>query len=289
MKKRYIMVSIVLIFSLMISACGNAANNEGESNKEIEMGMVNWIDNISVANLWKVLLEEKGYTVNLKELDKAAMWTGLSQGDVDLSAQVWLPQTDKVLYEKYKDEIDFGDKWYEGTRLGLVVPAYMKDINSIEDLPSSKDELGSEIVGIDPGSSLMQLTEDVVKQYNLSDYTLVEASESAMLVELKKAYEKQEPIVVTLWNPHWIFAEMDLKYLEDPNKMYGDPDNIQFMTRKDFASDHQEIVDWMNTWEMNDDQLSSLIKYVDEASNPEDGAKKWIDENRELVDSWMIK
>jgi glycine betaine/proline transport system substrate-binding protein len=44
---------------------------------------------------------------------------------------------------------------------------------------------------------------------------------------------------------------------------------------------------------LNNKQLNSLIKYVQEESLPQEpdafekGAKKWMDKNRGLVDSWI--
>ncbi|WP_170289338.1 glycine betaine ABC transporter substrate-binding protein [Metabacillus lacus] len=292
MKKPFFILSLIL--TLFLAACGNGNNNEGsgegeEQNKKVSMAMMSWIDNISTAYLWKEILEQEGYEVEMLELDKAAMWTGLSRGDIDLSSQAWLPLSDQSLYQEYQDTIDFGETWYEGTKLGLVVPEYMTDMNSIEDLSAQADTFNSEIVGIDPGSSLMELTSQTIERYGLTNLNLVESSEAAMLTELKKAYDAEQPVVVTLWNPHWIFAEMDLKYLEDPENTYGDPDNIQFMARQGFSEDHPEVYEWMTNWEMNDDQLGSLIKEVENASSHQEGAQQWVENNRELVDGWLNK
>ncbi|MBD1381353.1 glycine betaine ABC transporter substrate-binding protein [Metabacillus arenae] len=274
----------LLIFSLILSGCGNNASEE--EKKTIKIGMVNWIDNIATANLWKVILEEKGYEVNLQELDKAAMWTGIARSDIDITTQAWLPGTDKDLYEKYKNQVEIGEVWYENTKLGLAVPTYMENVNSVEDLNGIKEEINGEIIGIDPGSALMKLTSELVKDYQL-DLDLVESSETAMLTELQKAYKDKKPIVTTLWDPHWIFTELDLKYLEEPKNVYGKPDNIQYLMRPEFKQDHKQVMNWMNTWQMDKEQLGTLIKEVEKASSPEEGAKKWVEENRDLVDSWV--
>ena len=47
-------------------------------------------------------------------------------------------------------------------------PSYMKNINSIEDLNAHKDELDNKIVGIEPGSSLMNLTNKAMKEYDIN-------------------------------------------------------------------------------------------------------------------------
>lgn len=287
MKKSFYAITMAILFCFVLSSC-----TPGNTDKKIKIGMVNWIDNISTAYLWKLILEEKGYDVEIIELEKIALWTGLSRGDIDVTGQVWLPLTDKPLYDKFKKDVEIGEPWFEGTRLGLAVPQYMKDVNSIEDLNSKKAEYNGEIIGIDPGSSLMQLTTKAKQKYGL-DYELVESSEAAMLTEFKKAYKKKEPIVVTLWSPHWVFADYDIKYLDDPKNVYGAPDKIHSMSRIGFTEEHPEIVKWMSEWKMNDKQLNSLIKYVQEESLTQEpdayekGAEKWIKRNRDLVDSWI--
>ena len=58
----------------------------------------------------------------------------------------------------------------------------------------------------------MKATAKVIEDYELTDWTLVEGSSAAMVASLKKAYEKEEPIIVTGWTPHWMYAAFDLKY-----------------------------------------------------------------------------
>ncbi|MDQ0483596.1 glycine betaine ABC transporter substrate-binding protein [Guptibacillus hwajinpoensis] len=284
--RRGILLLVIAALSVL-AACGGAgdSSSEEESKGTVTFGLNNWAENIAVSNMWKVILEEKGYDIELKSMEKAPVWAGISQGDLDVAAEVWLPATDKPLYEEYKDDLKLHKTWYEGTGLGLVVPSYM-DITSIEELNQKKDELGLEqIVGIDPGASLMEMSRTALEEYSLN-YELVDSSGPAMMSELKKAYENEEPIVVTLWNPHWAFAEYDLKYLEDPKKVYGEADDIYYMTRTDFEEDHPEIVEWMNKWKMDDDSLGSLMATIKEADDAESGAKQWIEENQELVSEW---
>ncbi|MEC2457406.1 glycine betaine ABC transporter substrate-binding protein, partial [Bacillus cereus] len=175
---------------------------------------------------------------------------------------------------------------YEGTRLGLVVPSYMKNINSIEDLNAHKDELENKIVGIEPGSSLMNLTNKAMKEYDIK-LKLVQSSEAAMMSELKKAYTKKKPIAVTLWNPHWGFSEFDLKYLKDPKKVYGEKDDIYYSVRKGFEKDHPDIIKYFDKWKMNDEQLGTLMVELNKTKDPEEAARKWIKKNQALVNEWI--
>ncbi len=75
---------------------------------------------------------------------------------------------------------------------------------------------------------------------NLTDWDLISGSSAAMTAALKKAYDKEEPIIVTGWTPHWKFAKFDLKYLEDPKGVYGGEEQIRTIGRLGLADDLPE-------------------------------------------------
>lgn len=284
----------VLSLCLLVSACGSFTGENGgqaqdSNNKQIRIALNNWAENIAVSNMWKVILEEKGYTVELTEADKAIVYTGVAQGDQDLGLEVWLPSTDEPFWNKYKDNLEQLGPWYEGTGLGLAVPEYV-DINSIEELNDHKDKFivdgKPSIIGIDAGASLMRMTEEAIVEYGL-DYKLIDGSEPAMMASLKRAYDKNEPVLVTLWNPHWAFADYELKYLNDPKNVYGDEENIYIMATKGFSEQNPEVARWLNNWQMDDQTLGSLMGTINDAENAYEGAKTWIENNRDIVDGWL--
>ncbi|UEM01424.1 glycine betaine ABC transporter substrate-binding protein [Skermanella rosea] len=260
------------------------------AKEPIRIGLNNWAEAIAVSHMWQQVLGEKGYEVELKTVEKAILYTGLSTDAIDVALEIWMPTTDAAYYDRFKDRIDLHESWYHGARLGLAVPAYM-EIGSIEDLKDRAATFGNGrssdgIVGIEAGSSLMAMTEQAIKTYGL-DYNLVTSSEVAMISALDRAYRQENPVVVTLWSPHWVFAKYDLKYLQDPRNAYGATDDIHFMSRKGFAEDYPEVLGWLNAWSMDDDSLGSLMAEVNEANSPEEGARAWIAENRALVDGWL--
>jgi glycine betaine/proline transport system substrate-binding protein len=61
------------------------------------------------------------------------MWAGVAGGDTDAMVAAWLPTTHADYLDKYKDKVEDLGPNLNGTKTGLVVPAYM-DIDSIEDL-----------------------------------------------------------------------------------------------------------------------------------------------------------
>ncbi|QAS53801.1 glycine betaine ABC transporter substrate-binding protein [Halobacillus litoralis] len=297
-KLRKWLPAVFLGILLTLAACGGSEDEATEGNENegsdaetsedkgtITIGMNNWAENVAVSNMWKLVLEEKGYTVELNQVEKGFLYEALSSGDLDIGMEIWLPNTDKSFYEKYKEDIDWRETWYEGTKLGLAVPSYMEDINTIEDLKGSDAFEDKQIVGIDAGASIMSLTEDVISEYEL-DYSLAASSEPTMITELKSSLESEEPIVATLWKPHWVFAEMDLKFLEDTKNVYGDSENISYAARKGLEEDQPEVVKWFDNFMLTDDQLASLMASINKAETEEEGAQKWIDENQDIIDEW---
>ncbi|WP_027956394.1 glycine betaine ABC transporter substrate-binding protein [Halobacillus kuroshimensis] len=276
---------------IVLTACGESTEEsvtEAGSDDDkgtIHIGMNNWAENVAVSNMWKLILEDKGYTVELEQVEKGFLYEALASGDLDIGTEIWLPNTDQPFYEKYEDEIDWRETWYEGTELGLAVPAYMEDINTIEDLKSTDQFSDNQIVGISAGASIMNLTEEAIKEYDL-DYSLLSSGEPTMITELKNAMADEEPIVATLWKPHWVFAEMDVKILEDTKNVYGDSENISYAARLGLKEDHPEVVKWWDSFKLDDNQLGSLMASINEADSEEEGARQWLDEHQDLVNEW---
>jgi len=288
---------------LILAACGgnndtdqgegndNATDNEGNTSEEkgtLQIGLNNWAENVAVSNMWKVILEDKGYTVDLKTVEKAALYEALKNDDLDVGLEVWLPHTDKPLYDSYKEDVSFhkDETWFEGTELGLYVPEYVEDINSVSDLKGNADKFDGNIVGIDAGSSLYGLTEDALKEYGLDNYDQQSASGPFMTAELGNAIKDEEPILVTLWKPHWVFAEYNVKLLKDPKGVFGEKEDISWMSRQGFKEDMPKVAEAFKVWKMDDETLGSLMNEVKKADEPLEGARTWVENNQELVNEW---
>lgn len=146
----------------------------------------------------------------------------------------------------------------------------------------------TEIVGIEPGSGTMTIAQETVDAYNL-DLELTPSSEPAMITALQTAIENEEPIVVTLWQPHWMFSEHDLKFLEDPKGTLGESENIHTMVRHGLEEDHPSAYQLLDNfyWEV-DDMNEVMLKFgQDDTVEPREAAEEWVADNREKVDAWL--
>ncbi|WP_112179608.1 MULTISPECIES: glycine betaine ABC transporter substrate-binding protein [Paraliobacillus] len=290
-KKGLLSLLFLTLFAVLM-ACGSEnaedTSSEEETNKgTISIGQIDWAENIAVTNMWKYILEDEGYDVELTVIGMGTTMQALESQELDASLEIWLPVQDKNYYEEYNEVINFSEEtWFDNAKVGLVVPSYLEDINSVEDLNANKELFNSEITGFGPGAGTMEVTEELITAYDL-DYELLSSSEPAMIAAIDQAIKNEEAIVSPLWTPHWVFSEYDLKFLDDPENIYGGVEKIHHATRHGFEEDFEEVDQWFKNWKMNDEQIGELINYVEDAEEPIDGAGEWVEENRDLIGEWM--
>ncbi|RKL67009.1 glycine/betaine ABC transporter [Salipaludibacillus neizhouensis] len=297
--KKTLIFILAMLMAAVLTACGS--NNSGETNsaqddaetetkvsdEELTIAQINWAENIAVTNMWKVILEDKGYDVTLNLLDMGVTMEALATSELDASLEIWLPVQDANYLETYEDTVNFSEStWFDNAKVGLVVPTYLEEVNSVEDLNEHIELFEGQIIGFDSGAGTMEVTEQLIEDYNL-EFELLPSSEPAMITAIGEAIKNEEPIVSPLWSPHSVFSNYDLKFLEDPQNTFGGVEKIHHATRLGFEEDHPEVSEWFKNWKMDDEQIGQLISYVDNAEDPLDGAKKWIEENQDLVDEWV--
>src|SRR5215204_1557401 len=158
---------VLLVAAAMGVGCGFGGGGG------LTLGYLDWNENVANATLTKVLVEDDlGYD-------------SLIDGETDAFQDAWMPN-----HQQYVDEGEgqlevLRAPWYVGkTKYGIAVPDYMKGVRSISDLDHSGTDM---IMGLEPGTVLMErIASDVIPRYQLST-NLVEASTPAMLAELEQS------------------------------------------------------------------------------------------------------
>lgn len=292
-----VLVALLALSGALLVGCKGDTPDIGSTSpvdKTIRIGWIPWDEDIAVTYLWKQLLEEAGYKVELTQLDAGPVFEGLAASDLDLFFDAWLPSTHEDYFAQYGDRLEQLGVWYDNGLLTWAVPNYV-DIDSIEDLVGREAEFGGRVIGIEPGAGLTRVSlENVIPDYALDGYELVEGSTPAMLAELERATRNEDGIVVTLWRPHWAYAAFDMKDLADPKGSLGTAEEIHTLARKGFSSDHAEVARWIGEFTLDDDALASLTQMVIQeygAGEEEAAVNAWLEDagNRALADGWMGK
>lgn len=263
----------------------STAQDVDEDQPVVRIGYVSWAEGIAMTHLVTVLLEDRfDFEVELTLADPAPIFTSLANGEIDVFLDAWLPKTHGSHMAEYGDQlVDLGPN-YEGARIGLVVPAYV-DLETIPELRDEAARFDGAITGIDPGAGIMEATRRAIEVYDL-DTTLLPSSGAAMTASLRDAIQAERAIVVTGWQPHWMFARWDLKFLEDPETVYGTVESIHTLARRGLARDRPELVNFLQSFSLTNDQIGSLMYQMRQTTSQRDAASAWIRNHAGLVDSW---
>tara|TARA_R110002012_G_scaffold11866_5_gene53102 strand:- start:3576 stop:4451 length:876 start_codon:yes stop_codon:yes gene_type:complete len=273
----------------LLAGAGVAVSSAAQAEEDkgtVNLAYVEWSSEVASTNVIAAVLEQAGFEVDLTSLSAAAMFQALSTGDADAIVAAWLPTTHADYMERVGDNLEDLGPNLDGTKLGLVVPSYT-EVDSIAELNNNADSFNGEIIGIDPGAGLMALSEEVVDTYDL-ELNLRSGSGATMTAALASAINNEENIVVTGWTPHWMFARFDLKYLEDPENVFGGAEQIHTVVREGLEDDMPEAYAILDAFEWTPEQMGEvMLMNQEDGSDPYENAKQWVEENQDVVEQWL--
>ncbi len=288
------MIATGLAFLLLfITACSGADKEIApkqaprEEINAVKLVYVDWVSEIASAHVVKAVIEERlGYDCELLSVTAISMWESIAAGDQDAMVAAWLPSLHDHYYSRVKNEVINLGPNLEGVEMGLVVPEYV-EIDSIDELNEHVEAFDGRIIGIDPEAGLMVETEQTIEKYGL-EFDLIAGSDLTMTSALDIAFEEERWIVVTGWSPHWKFARWDLKYLKDPEGVYDESEYIGTIVRKGLEEEMPDVYSFLKNfyWEPRDMERV-MLWFSEEEMSAEEAAKRWLIENKELVDQWV--
>lgn len=283
-RQRKIGTTIAIIAVIIAALTANSLVTNKNKKEAISLSYVEWDTEVASTNVIAEVLKQEGFDVTITPLDNAIMWESIANGESDAMVAAWLPNTHGAQYEQYQDKVDNLGVNLEGAKVGLTVPSYM-NVNSIDELT---DEANQTITGIEPGAGVVKAAEETLSAYdNLSDWQLETSSSGAMTVALGQAYKKKEPIVITGWSPHWMFAKYDLNYLEDPKQAMGAEETINTMARQNLKEDSPEAYRILKNFKWSKDDMEKVMLEINSGTDPVKAAQNWIKDNPDTVKAWL--
>ncbi|TAL84525.1 MAG: glycine betaine ABC transporter substrate-binding protein [Candidimonas sp.] len=284
MKVCSLITTLGLAVTLSLSALAQAAGKP-----EIKLGYVDgWADSVATTEVAAVIIREKlGYDVKMIPVSAGIMWSGVARGDLDASLSAWLPVTHSQYYKKFKKQIVLVGTVEPDAKIGLVVPDYVK-AKTIADLKTEKAAFGGVITGIDAGAGVMEKTEKAIVAYDLG-YRLLPSSGAGMAVALDRAIRAHKAIVVTGWQPHWMFGKYKLHFLSDPKKVYGASENVQVMINPKLETKAKPVVNFLRKFQWKPGQISAVMVDIQDGMAAPAAAKKWVAAHAAEVNGWVGK
>lgn len=278
----------LMLFALALIAVTSLpamADDKGE----IELAYVEWSSEVASANVVKAGLEKLGYDVELTSVSVGPMYVAVAAGDVDGTVASWQPLQKANLKAMGDRLVNLGPNMV-GVQSGLVVPDYVA-VDTIPQLNDVPDRFDETIIGIDPGAGIMQQTDQAMKVYNLKEYELMDSTGAMMTAALKDCIRQEKWCVVTGWTPHWMWGVWDLKYLDDPENVYGKAEDGTILTlvRKGLKADKPEAYRFLDNFHWTPGEMAEVMVWIKKGMDPDEAGEKFIEKYPGKFKAWAGK
>jgi len=292
------MNKIKLISTLLIVLLGfglfAAVPQAAAQNDTINFGYVQWPGVTVKTHVAAKVAEYLGYETKMTAAPETVIFKSLENKDLDVFLGNWLPTMEKTFSEYQKRgvvnnvRVNLEDVVYR-----TAVPAYVYEagVKSLSDLQENADKFGSKIYGLEPGNAGNIVIQDAIKNntYNLGDWSLQSSSTAGMLSAVQRAVNNEEWIAFNGWNPHYMNLMFDLKYLEDPEGIWGESDSVYTTVRESYQEENPNFYKFLEQFKVTAPIQNVWIdEYQNKERDPEAIAEEWIANNLDIVNQWVF-
>ncbi len=318
----YFMVLICCIAILLpVTGC-STGNNAQESKPTIGLVEADWTSNIIGTEIASQIISNKlGYPTKKVQTSATAGWAAMAKGEADVAVECWLPQRQPEIDPFLKDgKIELGTQIFPGGA-GWFMPRYVAEgdparniqpiapgLKSIPDLKEywkifenpEKPGLG-ELVGGSPGWTDDPQDRSMIRAYELPMWRSNQ-SEAVMCARMIAASKKGEPLLIYMWWPHWLFAQVDMVMLAEPDPWYEGafvddkqdykaghpPFDVRTVVATRLKDTAPDVYSLIKNLQLGEETANALMLRVD--VNGEDVstvAADWIKNNQVLIDGWL--
>lgn len=229
---RKLLIRTLLASTLLLPMAASAA----ESTDPIKLTLHDWTGQLITTNIMAEVLKSAGYNVDLVQADYIAQFAGLKTGDLHVAMEMWETTGRDAMDEATatgKVE-NIGETGMEGIEEWWY-PLYMKEkcpglpnweaLNdcaeafSIPETAPKGRYVGAPVTwgGFD---------DERVEALEL-DYEVIHAgTDAALFAELESAYQRQAPILLWVYAPHWAPSKYEGEWVQFPEysaECYNDP------------------------------------------------------------------
>lgn len=288
-----------------------------ETDEPIKLAMNEWTGQHVSTVVAGETLKRMGYNVEYVTAGYYPQVTAVADGDIHATLEVWSSN----IGDAWDAHFDSGEA-VKVSVAGLqpqeawYVPAYVVDM--CEGLPSweALNDCTALFETADTAPSGRFL--DYPAEWGDSNAKRIEAlgldyvsipsgGEGSLITEIRSAVERQAPLLLMFWEPHWIHAQIDLQRVFLPEHFDGCHDDASLGLNPDMTYD----CDWAGgeiwkianpslqeshpgAWRLievysitNAEQAQMMSEIDDKGRDLEEVVNEWLDNNSEMVQGWM--
>lgn len=212
--------------AVMMAGASAQAAELGATGEPIKLAINEWTGQHVTTHIAGQVLEKMGYSVEYVTAGNYPQHSALADGTIHASLEVWMNNTGDI-YPKMKETgqlVDIGLLGLE-TAEGWVYPVHMKEVcpglPAWEALVDCAEAMATPETF--PEGRILSYpadwgtrSADMINGLDLPYSAVPAGSEGALVAELKAAAAAGKPLVMMFWAPHWVFAEVDVEWVQLP-------------------------------------------------------------------------
>ena len=325
-KRRWAIGALAVAIVMLTAACsdvkdsGSSGSASGSavpdnSGTTITFAINPWVGSAANVAVAQKLLEDKlGYTVETKKIDEYAQFPAIAKGQIDATLEVW-PSGHAADYKKY---IESQNGVVDGGKLGVIgqigwwIPTYMlkdhPELATWEGLKTDAElfktaESGSAGQILDGAPSYVTFDQPIADNLGLNLKVIYAGSEDAQLAALDAAYQKQGPILMYFWTPHWAQQKYELTMIKLPDvtpaceqaaasdaSKYAcayPQDDLYKAFNQDLETRAPAAFALLSAMQYTNDDQNIIGLGISNKEDPAQAAQHWIDDNPQVWQPWV--
>ena len=221
---RFAVVGVGLAMVLGVESASSA--EFGDVDEPIVLAMNEWTGQHITTKVAGKILERAGYKVEYVTAGYFPQFIALGDGAISATLEIWSNNIGENFFkaEETGNVVNIGDLGLE-TREGWVYPksaeAQCPGLPDWQALSDCAETFATPETF--PDGRLLGMPADwgdasspIIESLDIPYQRIPAGSEGAMIAELQSASERGSPLLVYFWSPHWLFAEMDVGWVDLP-------------------------------------------------------------------------
>ncbi len=292
-----------------------------ESSDPIRLTLHDWTGQLITTEIMGEVLKRAGYNVEYVQADYLAQFAGLETGDLHVAMEMWETTG--------RDAMDASTATGRTEVLGPTgmkakeewwYPSYMKEAcPGLPDWEALKDPACAEAFSTAETAPLGRYLggpvtwggydDERVEALGLPFEVIHAGTDAALFAELESAYQRQAPIMLWVYAPHWAPAKYDGEWVEFPEytlECYTDPAwGVNPDALYDCGKPFGEI--WKVAWSglrdkwpgahaaitaftVDNDEMGAMITEVDlEGRTVSEVVGDWMEANEDRWSQWIAQ
>lgn len=226
------MLKNILAGAVLAASVGTSpfAAEMGAVDKPIRLAINEWTGQHITTRIAGAMLEAAGYKVEYVTAGMMNQFQAMADGDISAALELWSSNLSDQFgaLEAEGKVVDVSDLGLEA-REGFAYPPHvaalcpgLPDYQALKDCAIAFATAETVPMGrlVDYPAEWGTPGSDRIGGLELPFKAVPAGSEGALIAEIRASIEKQSPVLVVFWRPHWAFDAFDLTFVEMPT---GEP------------------------------------------------------------------